>query len=345
MKQAIRLLLLVCAAGFAGEANAQDIHFSQPQRSGLPLNPAYAGAMQAVNATLQYKDQWSAVGRAYRTGNFAFDTRLTGDKNATAYPVLGLNATMDRAGESNLKTLHVMLAGGYRVKTGSSSSIGAALNGGILQHSVETAGLTWGTQFDGFSYNSALASGENISGKGLVADVGAGLSWTWQKGELFMSANDHRHVHAGLAVQHINRPKDFSFTGSDERLAMRYAVHAEGIFGLRSSGLSLEPLVVYTQQGGHRELLAGSMCWYSITQESKITGFVKGSAAALGLYYRNNDALIGALAFRFDRYSIGMSYDINTSSLMPATGKRGGLEIFIRFNELSSFLWKSNRSF
>lgn len=345
MKRGFRFFAALCLVFNGIGAFAQDIHFSQPQRSGLVLNPAYAGAMHAFNATLQYKDQWTSVERAYRTGNVTADMRLTRDKSAAAYPVLGLNVSMDRAGLAGLQTMHALLAGGYRVKTGENSTIGAALNGGFIQHTIETANLSWGNQFDGFNYNSALPSGEIISGKGMAVDLGAGLTWTIQKGELFMTANNHRHLLAGVSVQHINRPRDFSFSGSGERLHMRYAVHAEGIFGLRGSHLSVEPLLVYMQQGGHSELLAGGMGWYAISQESKITGFVKGSAVALGLYYRNRDALIGAMAFRFDRYSVGMSYDINTSALAPATGNRGGLEIFIRFNEVSSFLWKSSRSF
>jgi len=343
MRAAVKIFFAAFLLGSTTLA-AQDVHFSMTHRAPLLLNPALAGAQQGFNAVLNFKEQWSPIGKAYSTAQASLDLRLNRDEAAAAIPVIGLSAYSDLAGEARLKTLHVLAAAGCHLKTGENGTIGAALSGGFIQRSIDYSGLTWGSQFDGFSYNPAYV-GEAGFTNSFVADINAGLVWTHKKGEMFMTSNDHHRFLAGLSVSHVNQPKDWSFSGTNEKLNMRIAFHGEGLIGLKNTPLSLEPAVAYFRQGELQELLAGSMIWYTLKEESKVTGYVKGTAVAGGLHWRNKDALIAALAFRFDRYSIGFSYDVNTSSLRPATSGRGGFELFLRMNAAGNFLWKKNSKF
>jgi deoxyribodipyrimidine photolyase-related protein len=49
---------------------------------------------------------------------------------------------------------------------------------------------------------------------------------------------------------------------------------------------------------------------------------------------RWQDAFVGKMLIEWDNYSMGMSYDINTSSLSSVSNFRGGFEVFIRYSML-----------
>jgi hypothetical protein len=53
---------------------------------------------------------------------------------------------------------------------------------------------------------------------------------------------------------------------------------------------------------------------------------------SLGAYYRLKDAVIPSLLFQFDKWGLGIAYDINLSDLTPATNTKGGLEVALRYN-------------
>ena len=46
-----------------------------------------------------------------------------------------------------------------------------------------------------------------------------------------------------------------------------------------------------------------------------------------GSWYRWNDALIPYMGFEWSDFRLGVTYDVNTSSLKTASQKRGGIEL------------------
>jgi len=51
-----------------------------------------------------------------------------------------------------------------------------------------------------------------------------------------------------------------------------------------------------------------------------------------GVYYRPNDAVIPYIGIGTPKMQLGLSYDINISSLKTATQSRGGFEISLQTN-------------
>ncbi len=94
-------------------------------------------------------------------------------------------------------------------------------------------------------------------------------------------------------------------------------------------------------QGPQMELTPGMCVKYQFKETSTYTGYVKGSAMTLGCYYRNRDAVIPYFMIEMDKYSFGISYDTNISGLTNVTEGRGGIEISLRFNSPSSFLYQT----
>jgi len=70
---------------------------------------------------------------------------------------------------------------------------------------------------------------------------------------------------------------------------------------------------------------------FKIKEESKITGYKKGSSIVLGAFYRAKDAIAITSIINYSSYSFGISYDVNVSSLSKASMGRGAMEVYFRF--------------
>ena len=97
-------------------------------------------------------------------------------------------------------------------------------------------------------------------------------------------------------------------------------------------------------QGSQKEITFGTMIKYKLKEESKYTGVIKSTVLSLGCFYRNRDAVIPYFLMEMDKYTIGISYDTNISSLTAATTGRGGFEISLRFGTPSPFLYQNAKS-
>jgi type IX secretion system PorP/SprF family membrane protein len=332
--------VLICYMGIS-KLEAQDIHFSQFAMAPLLQNPALSGANYDLQAIINYKDQWGSVTSPYKTVSASFDMKLNKNKAKKGFLAGGVNIFSDKAGDANMKNTQENLNLAYHLFLNDKSTLGVGLMGGLAQRSINYSDLKWMSQYDGTSYNASLPTGEPVGDtKSTFADLGAGLVWTYKKGEAYLSGNDQVNANAGLAVFHPNQPQ-YSFNNSNEKLNTKIVAHANVLYGIKNSRLSLVPGFVFYSQGSAKELLIGSLFRYTLKESSRYTGYVKGSAFSIGLHYRNNDALIVSSLLEMGPYTLGISYDVNISGLKTASTGRGGLEISLRFINPNPFLYKS----
>jgi hypothetical protein len=59
---------------------------------------------------------------------------------------------------------------------------------------------------------------------------------------------------------------------------------------------------------------------------------VKPVAFSLGAMYRFKDAFSPQVLFEYDKYAVGVSYDLNLSQLTPFSKTLGSLEVCLRYN-------------
>jgi type IX secretion system PorP/SprF family membrane protein len=320
--------------------NSQDVHFSQFYMTPLLLNPAQAGADQNIRGILNYRNQWGSVTQPYSTANFSGDI-LVNNKANGFFSGVGLNINQDNSGSPALRTLQLGLSYAGHVHINPKSSIGGGLYVGMIQRSISYAGIQWMNQYDGTKYNSSLASGEPNAGTSLsTIDAGAGIHYQYSKSERYMTGNDHRKFNAGISVMHLNRPS-YSFYGTSEKVYMKLTAYMNAEIGVGNSDLSLVPGIIVFQQGPAMEILAGNLFQFKLKDDSKYTGYVQGSSFSIGGYYRNADAVVAAMLFKWSQYAIGASYDFNISGLTTASKGRGGFEISFRYVSRSPFLYKN----
>ena len=200
---------------------SQDIHFSQYWMTPLVQNPAHAGSEEHMRTILNYRDQWKSIATPYRTVNASFDMALSKLSQRTGYWAGGIHIFNDKAGESEMGQFQANLDMAYHVTLSEYSTLGAGIMVGYTQRTINYSGLKWGSQFDGYAYNSALAPGEQSGTDKLsYADLGGGLLWKYKKGERYMTGNDQRQASLGVAVYHPHQP-DYSFNETGEKLKMK----------------------------------------------------------------------------------------------------------------------------
>lgn len=311
---------------------AQDVHFSQTAATPLLLNPSQAGLGHDALAIINYKNQWRSISASpYKTINVAADFALMKKKNGSCLG-LGLDVFSDKAGDGNMGTTTGILNLAGVLGVNDNNLLSGGISGGFGQRTLNINNLSWGNQYDGLQYSSALPSGEPASFNNYnYFDLSAGLSWFYSAGHSTLSANDARRVNIGMAVHHLNKPA-YSFYGTgDERLPLKVIAHGNAAIGIKNYSLVLEPSYLVMIQGGHREITPGLFVKYVNQESSKYTGRKKTSAFGLGGYYRFKDAFVAEARYEFSNWSIGTSYDFNVSDLTAASKSKGGFEISLRF--------------
>lgn len=356
----MKKIVLILGGIFVIGANAfsQDLHFSQYTENPSLVNPALTGSQYVMRASVIYKDQWRSVTVPYKTYGVSYDMKFKAsswdkvDKYKTrtfkkSFNRLsgGLAFYSDKAGDGNMGTNQANLSFATFIKTGENSSVSVGLQGGVVQKTVDYSKFIFSNQYNGSTgYDQTLASGEQFGQQSFVyPDFAAGALWNYAKEERSIGENNQLRADFGGAIFHINKPKQKFLVGTQEKLFSKYTVHGKLLMGIPHSNVGLAPSVLVQVQGNTKEIMGGLMVKYYLKDDSKYTGYIKKSSIGLGVYYRYKDAIIVNALIEMGQYSVGFSYDINTSALTKVSTLRGGPEIMLRYNSANPFLFQKRR--
>lgn len=323
-----KIFLSLSIVLLAFSTKAQDIHFSQMEFSPLTLNPALAGVNNDMQGIVNYRNQWRALGDPFSTIAASFEKKFKQEKNnRKGFLGVGVNFFNDRAGAPSMSSTNAALNVSYHVFFDDRNTFGAGLYTGFGQRSFSPADGKWGNQFDGANFDPTLGSGENFATERFAFfDIGGGVLYTFTKDDRIRSMRDHVKITAGGAFYHGNRPNYSFINRADENLPMRYSVFANAEIGLENSNLNFMPGVYYQLQGTAQELLFGSYVGYYLNDDVESVTNI-----AMGVFYRNSDAVVIKSYLQWENYTFGLAYDINISSLTEVSRNRGGVEFFLRY--------------
>ncbi len=328
------ILVLLISLSFVQESKAQDPRFSQFYAAPLHLNPAMTGVYEGDwRAVVNYREQWASVldKDPYRTIGASFDMKfhIAGDD----FVAVGVSALRDAAGIANFNQTYFNLNASYmkqlngsRYRTGDQYLI-VGIQGGGGQLGVQSRDFWFSTQFDSGSNlpnPEGLASLENLNDNytsDIFLDFSAGVMW-------YALMDDNLSIYAGGAVNHINGPKIGLLDNSTESMNMRFNGHIGGEIPFTDE-LSMLPAVSVMFQGPSYNTTVGTNFRYSNHDWREVairagiwTHLVNGSEKSL-----NIDALVLTAVLELERIQLGISYDINISTLKNATNFRGGYEL------------------
>jgi type IX secretion system PorP/SprF family membrane protein len=313
-------------------AFAQDIHFSQYAETPSIINPALAGVTYNTRVIANYKNQWSSVGSKYETMGVSFDQTIKHKKLKSSYFAVAVNIFKDVAGDGKLTTTNPNLGISYIQRISKKMKLSGGVQSGFLYRTLDASNFRYDKQFDGYSYDPNLPSGEAPTKSGVTSfDLGGGVNLNYVQSDKFLSAKNAAKFDLGFSAYHYGLGKT-SFLNSSERLDSRICAYFNGDFNIPNSQNAIMPTFLYMRQGSSSEFIAGALFKFILGDPSTYTSLKKPRALSIGGYYRYRDAIIPSLLFQYNKYAIGVSYDINVSALTPASNRNGGLEIMLRYN-------------
>lgn len=314
-------------------AVAQDIHFSQYTETPSSINPALAGVTYNTRVIGNYRTQWSSVANKYETMGLSFDQTIKNKKLKSSYFAVAVNIFKDVAGDANLSTLNPNLGVAYIQRITKKMKFSGGLQSGFFYRTLDASNLRFDGHYNGYTYDPMRPSGEPVPTKpGITSfDLGGGVNLNYVQSDKFISAKNAAKFDLGVSAYHYRLGKN-SFLNSNDRLQARMCAYFNGDFNIRSSINTIMPSILYMRQGPLNVIIAGAMVKFVLGDPSTYTALKKPRAFSIGGYYRYKDAIIPAILFQYNKYAFGVSYDINVSSLTPASGRKGGLEVMLRYN-------------
>lgn len=316
MRKNISFLMLSCLF-ITGIANAQaDPHFSQYYAYPLWLNPGLTGAMDAsYRVTMLHRSQWGGITNPFSTFG------ITADFIAGRKMNLGASIMNQTAGDGgyNYTTANVSIAyTGLQFDQEGYKRIAIGMQLGIVSRKFNPSKFQFGDQWNpitGFNPANPTADIFTKTSSG-VFDVGAGA--VYYDGTPGKKAN----VFLGFSTAHLTQPDDPFLSGpGKQKLPIRFTAHG-GVRLAVSDVVTITPNALFMQQGSAQEKMLGA---YAQLKAGASTDLL------LGANYRIDDAFSPYAGFIYKNFSLGASYDVNTSQLGKMAGGANSFEISLTF--------------
>lgn len=328
-------------------AFGQDTHFSQTAEIPLLINPGATGAFDGWERVIvNHRNQWLGANTQFMTTNLAVDFNLL--KSMTkpkAHLGLGLNFYNDIGGDAKFGTRNLALNVSGIVPFNKSHQLSAGVQIGFGQRSGDISKLYWGSQFNGQEFNSATPSGEiDQLNSFMYPEVGAGIYYRFSGGSSSFARNNNFGINAGFSMFHINKPKLQFRANSEERLDIKYVIHADMTMDFAGTDWGIDVNLAQFIQGPHYETLFGAMLKYRFSNGGKITTFKQDAYFGIGASYRVLDAFIAQMQFSMKGFRVGLSYDV-TASKLRQFHKGGSIEVSLSYTNMAHALFKRRRAY
>ena len=319
MKKMKILFLPVLLAMLSVEAWGQDLHFSQYYNTPLLVNPANTGFNPDFDfrAGVNYRNQWASVGTPYKTMSAWGDTKLLSNRLENGWIGLGGMLWKDQAGSGSLTGTTGMLSLAYHQMLGYNSLLSGGFSVGYTQKRIDITKLTFDDQWNGIFFDANIPSFEPFATNQVsYVDLQAGINYAYFASENF-------YFNAGVSVMHINTPREtfFDASVSNNEISRRYNVFLNASVKVVDTWI-LNPNVYVSMVGNSREILAG-------INANRDLGDNGARQLIMGVYYRNNDAIIPLFGYQINDLKMTFNYDATISTLSKSNLTRGAYEISI----------------
>lgn len=315
------IIFYVCTV----KSYAQDPHFSQYYASPMTLNPAFTGKFEGeTRMSANYRNQWPTIDRAYQTMAFAVDMpilrNVLDERDRMGIGFMGYS---DKSAQGALNFNYFSFSTAFQkgLDEDGLQQIGLGLQATYANQLINTSKLQFADQLTPFGFTNVSSENfDNATLRNHYFDMNAGLLYTY-------SSNEENNYYFGVSGYHLNRPRQ-QFTLATYQVDPRYTFHGGAYFPVNDE-LSLHLSAMHSMQSKSNETLAGGALQFNLSESAKAenspTNFYAGG------WYRFGDALIPYVGLEYNNFKIGVTYDINSSSLKTASQSQGGFELSLQY--------------
>ncbi len=297
---------------------AQDPNFSQFFASPLTLNPALTGKFDGVYRVAgNYRNQWPTINNAFTTETASIDfgilKKQIPENDQFGVGIMGFS---DKSGNGVLTDNSASLSAAYHkaLDENGDHQLGAGFQTSFVNKRLDITKVTFEDQLTPLGFTGVtneVFSNSQINVR--YIDVNAGIFYNG-------STNGYNNFYFGASMYHINRPKE-SFQGGQFYLSTRTTLQAGGKIPMGAYNY-LHLAANYSMQASAHNAMMGGAYSYNVNNDQD-----NPTNVYLGAWYRFGDAIIPYVGLEFGEFQLGFTYDVNVSSLKPASNLRGGAEI------------------
>ena len=311
------LFLIVLSTGLIA-SHAQDPNFSQFFASPLTLNPALTGKFDGLYRVAgNYRSQWPTFNNAFTTYTASIDFGILHNRIPEVDQFgVGVMAFSDKSGNGVLQNNYLSLSTSYHkgLDEDAFHQVGVGFQATYTTKTLNVNGLEFEDMlradgFTGLTTESFDKQNLNVS----YFDVNAGVLYNG-------TTNGDNNIYFGASVYHINKPKE-TFNEGEYFLEPRLTLHAGGRLPVGQDN-SLHISGNHSRQANAVNTVIGGAYGLNLG-----VGEMNPTTLFVGSWYRIGDAIIPYVGLEFNEFHIGLTYDVNTSSLKPGSNMRGGPEI------------------
>lgn len=312
-------VLLCFIIGASAMLVAQDIHYSQFNRSPIYINPALAGIFKGdVRFVGNYRSQWNKVPVNYKTFSGSVEKKFINTNHKNSLFSGGFLFNYDEAGDLELSNTGIGLVGSYTHRLAEKHFVTGGLHIGLAQRRLSLNKLQVDQQYNGDTFDPSLSTGESgLNNSISFGDFSGGLNYRFQ------NPYTRTKLDIGGSIFHINTPNTSLYEGAKVDLSRRYNIYGIANFKI-TEDFDLGLRAVGQFQGPHQEIVVGGTVKYHLEK-----GRSREVAVGLALEYRIGDAWIPTIIVDYHNWSFGFNYDINTSTFNIATIRKGGPELSV----------------
>jgi type IX secretion system PorP/SprF family membrane protein len=281
-KNGLIIIFISTVLPFHVEAQLEPM-YSQYMFNMLNINPAYAGSRGVTNLTALFRNQWSGMPGAPKTGNVSLDMPLSADNSA-----IGIQMYTDRIGVQ--KTQGARFNYAYRTQAGEKGVFSMGLNMGVRNKRANYADVTTFNPGDPV-FNSNISTFNVEAGAGIFYTtdnfyIGASTPFILKSN---VSTNDP--LEAGAKWLEAVKSRDLNVF-----LTSGFVVYL-------SEQLVLKPSFMLKRSGSSFQADLNSNLWIN-------------DVISLGVSYRTKESVIGMLEWQMTpNLRFGYSYDRSISNL------------------------------
>ncbi len=278
----------------------QDAMYTQYMFNTLAINPAYAGSRNVVSATALFRNQWTGIEGAPKTGTFTIDAPILNNRIGLGFQLISdkLGATQTTSGT---QTISGVISAAYRIKM-EVGTLSFGMQGNVSQYKANLTDIPLGSNAP---YDPAFANNINKT----LLNFGTGVYYNSDK------------LYIGLSAQDL-LPNDLSAENtSGEKLSGKQSLHlflAAGYVFPVAEDFKLKP-----------SFLIKGVKGAPIQADVNATLWIK-DVFGIGAQYRTSADVAALVEIQASpQIRIGYSYDRSTTSLQSFNS--GSHEIMLRY--------------